>query len=84
MLTIILLLILIYLFIEFSETEYFENTNIYATRLLGMAKHVRLNKFNRIDAVYIKPPLPKTGESKCDHVICPDWIPENSICYKCI
>jgi len=82
MLTIILLLILLFS-LNSINIEHFQNNNMYPTRLLGMARHVRLNKFNRIDAVYIKAPLPKTGESRCDVVVCPDWIPDNSICYKC-
>lgn len=83
-LKIILIIILIYVIWKLMTIESFENTNIYPTRLLGMAKYIRLNKFNRIDAVYIKPPLPKTGESSCFVVQCPQWTPENSVCYRCI
>ena len=89
--TIILAICLIIIFVNYvkqlciiKNQEQFENLNIYATRLFGLAKYVRLNKFNRAEAVYVKPPLPKTGESRCDVVSCPDWIPDNSICYKCM
>jgi|688.fasta_scaffold804238_1 hypothetical protein len=79
---IVLLIILVYLL--FPKYEIFDNLNIYATRLLGIAKHVKLNKFNRIDSIHVKPPVPKIGESKCNKIVCPKWIPENTICYKCI
>jgi len=76
---------LIIMCVYFSNVQYepFENLNIYAMRLFGLAKHVKLNKFNRVDAIYIKPPLPKTGESRCYTVPCPDWVPDNATCYKC-
>ncbi|QKF94331.1 hypothetical protein QKU48_gp0873 [Fadolivirus algeromassiliense] len=66
------------------KLEPFQDLNIYAMRLFGAAKHVRLNKFNRIESIHIQPPLPKTGESRCDKVVCPQWVPDNAICYKCI
>jgi len=83
----ILLIIVILIFILFlgqRNYEPYQDLNLYAMRLYGSAKHIRLNKFNRVESVYIKPPLPMTGESRCDKVLCPPWIPDTSICYKCI
>lgn len=63
--------------------EPFDNLNINAERLYGLAKHVRLNKFGRTESIHIKPPQPKTGESRCDSVLCPTWIPDGTTCYRC-
>jgi hypothetical protein len=81
---ICLIIAIIYFATALSNHESFKNLDIYPSRMYGMAKYVRLNKFNRVEAIYIKPPLPKTGESRCDVVTCPEWIPDNSTCYKCI
>lgn len=80
---LVIFVIFFLIFYYYLSYESFENTNIYATRILGMAKHVRLNKFDRIDSISIKAPLPRVGETGCHTVVCPNWIPENSICYKC-
>jgi len=47
------------------------------------AKHIRLNKFGRIDSKTFFPPHPREGESRCIVTVCPSWIPETAICYKC-
>jgi len=82
-LLIIVIFIAIYLLTK-RNYEPYQDLRLYAMRLYGVAKYIRLNKFNRVDAVYIKPPLPMTGESRCDKVLCPKWIPDNATCYKCI
>lgn len=71
-------------FFNWYKRETFREDQIYPTRLFGMAKHVRLNKFNRVESVYIHPPRLKTGETRCDVVKCPPWVPSDAICYKCI
>jgi hypothetical protein len=81
---IILIVLLLCAYKNFAcGSEPFQNSEIHATRLLGMAKHVRLNKFNRVDSIHIKPPLPRVGETMCMPVTCPEYIPDNTICYKC-
>lgn len=87
MLKLILLIIAIIFLIRIvtiNKQELFENSMIYPTRLFGMAKHVRLNKFNRVESVYIHPPRLKTGETKCRVVKCPPWVPSDAICYRCV
>ena len=87
MLFLILLLILIILIFYASYRRYenfSENSGMFPTRLFGMAKHVRLNKFNRVESLGISPPRLKAGETRCDTVLCPAWVPDDSICYKCI
>ena len=76
--------IIMFLLCNKYKNEGFQNINIYAMRLLGAEKYVRLNKFNRIESIHIQPPLPKTAESKCNKVVCPEWIPDNAMCYKCL
>ena len=75
--------LLLIICLVFDRYECYENSAIYANRLLGAAKHVRLDKFNRVTYVSVKPPLPKTGESRCYTVNCPSWIPSDGICYRC-
>ncbi len=64
--------------------ESFDNSLMYPTRLFGMSKHARLNKFNQVESIGINPPHLKTGETKCITVLCPSWVPSDTICYKCI
>lgn len=78
------ILLIIIIIINFIDYEQFESINIYASRLFGMPKYILLNKFNRAKAIYISPPQPKVGESRCYKTICPKWIPDNCYCYKCI
>lgn len=81
-----LLIIILIVFVVYSikpSFEPYENTSILTTRLLGASKYVRLNKFNRIDEIYVKPPHPREGETMCWKNICPSWIPDTAICYKC-
>mgnify|MGYP001763955828 CR=1 FL=1 len=77
-------MIILISFLNSHKKEMFREDQIYPTRLFGMAKHVRLNKFNRVESVYIHPPRLKIGETRCDVVNCPSWIPSDAICYKCI
>jgi len=81
-LLIILVILIIYQLIPSYEN--YEDTTILTTRLLGAEKYVRLNKFNRIDEIYVKPPHPREGETACWKVsACPSWIPDTAICYNC-
>lgn len=79
---IIIILILLYM-INSIYIESYVNSAIYPTRLFGMTKYVLLNKFNRVESASISPPLPKTGETRCDKVVCPPWVPSDAVCYKC-
>ena len=83
MIPVIIFIILMVMLIYIQSYEEFENVNLYTTRFLGLAKHARLNKFNRIDILTLKPPQPRTGESQCYTVLCPPWMPDNVVCYKC-
>ncbi len=56
---------------------------INARPVLTVAKNVRLNKFNRIDDITIKAPLPREGESKCQVVKCPSFLASDAICWRC-
>jgi hypothetical protein len=83
----LLFLLLIVLLISYNYVEMFDyNYNldsVTGNRILGINKYVRLNKFNRIDNTTISPPLPRIGEKSCDVTSCPNWIPNDAICYKC-
>ena len=81
---ILLIFIIIILVLWLSyKNELFENSYWYPTRMYGMSKHARLDKYNRVESVDIKPPSLKTGESRCDKVLCPVWVPSDVICYIC-
>ncbi|ARF09609.1 hypothetical protein Indivirus_1_232 [Indivirus ILV1] len=77
---LIILLIVLLILILFRSRRDIESFNIQS---LDITKHIKLNKFNRIDSKTVFPPHPKIGESKCNKVTCPSWIYENAICYKC-
>ena len=83
---VLVFLIIALVFVLYNRHKYepFQDLNIYAMRLFGAEKYIRLNKFNRIESIHVQPPLPKTGESRCDKVVCPPWVPDNAICYKCL
>lgn len=80
---LILIIILFIIYFLIPNQEYYQDVNLYPTRILNMPKYVRINKNNTIDAVYLQPPTPQANESRCDVVQCPSWIPENTICYSC-
>ena len=56
---------------------------INARPILTVAKHVRLNKFNQIDGITVKPPLPSEGELDCHVVSCPSVLSSDAICWIC-
>lgn len=82
-LSIFFIIILTYLYI-FNHIETFVDLKLYAIRLLGSPKHVRLNKFNKVESIHLSPPLPKAEESRCDTLLCPLYIPDFVTCYRCI
>jgi hypothetical protein len=77
MFTFIILLIIILAIFAFSKNRIEKYLNT------AVNKYVKLNKFGRVDSVYTKPPQPNSGESRCDQTICPQWIPDEAICYVC-
>ena len=79
----IIILVILIIYFTLPSFEPFETISILTTRLLGASKYVRLNKFNRIDEILVKPPHPREGEKVCHKVTCPAWIPDTAICYKC-
>ena len=82
--TLLILLVIIVIIWLSCKNELFENSYLYPTRLLAMSKYCRLDKYGRVESVDIHPPTLKTGESRCDKVACPVWVPSDAICYKCI
>jgi hypothetical protein len=83
MIIIIIFISLIIYFVYRTAIESFDNVEIYTTRLYGAAKHIRLDKFHRVESLHLDPPLPKVGESRCYTVQCPQYVPEFSTCYNC-
>ena len=81
---ILLIIIIVFIIASLYRSETFDDAGMYPTRLFGLAKHARLNKFNRVESVGIHEPRLKTGETRCDKVLCPSWVPSDVICYKCI
>lgn len=80
----IFLILLFLIFLFYQNRESYINTNIYATRLLGAPRFVKLSKYGQIDKVYKSPPLPEVGETKCWALKgCPEWIPPFNNCYRC-
>ena len=80
---ILLIIIIISVIYLFQKIEMFNETGMLPSTLFGMAKHARLNKFGRVESINIHAPRLKTGETKCNKVLCPSWVPSNTICYKC-
>lgn len=82
---IVLIILIIFMFYFFrNKRESYINTNIYATRLLGAPRFVKLSKYGQIDKVYKSPPLPEVEETKCWALKgCPEWIPPFNVCYRC-
>jgi len=77
-------LILIVSLYHVNNKESFVDLKLYAVRLLGAPKYVRLNKFNKVESIHLSPPLPQVGESRCDTLLCPLFIPDFVTCYKCL
>lgn len=57
-LSIFFIIILTYLYI-FNHIETFVDLKLYAIRLLGSPKHVRLNKFNKVESIHLSPHFQK-------------------------
>jgi hypothetical protein len=51
-------------------------------RLVGITKHLKFDKFNRVTDLLIKKPLPKIGDTKCYLIPCPSYVQE-VVCWKC-
>ena len=83
---IIIIIIFLICFVKnIYKCEFFKNNifKIDTESILGVAKHVKLNKFNRIENISVKPPIPNTGETECVETECPNYITSNSICWRC-
>lgn len=91
-----IIILLIYLLYSRSNFEFFNefnnsiinNRNDYVAQIdafphLTIANHVRLNKFNQVDAITTRPPVPREGELICKKVSCPSVLPSDAICWRC-
>ena len=52
-------------------------------RLIAIAKHLKLNKYNLVESIWFKPPTPNQGETKCYRVTCKPWYQKVG-CWKCV
>lgn len=52
-------------------------------RLIGVEKHLKMDKYDRIEKMTYGKPKPELGETKCYRVSCPYWFSE-VVCWKCI
>lgn len=80
---VIILLLLLYFTIKPLQ-ENFLSVGLYPSRLFGSPKHIRLDKYSKIQSLHLEPVTPKTGESRCDDVLCPPYYSDFATCYKCI
>ena len=51
-------------------------------RVVGIDKHIRLDRFDRVEKILYSEPKPEQGETHCGRVTCPNWI-EEAKCWKC-
>jgi hypothetical protein len=56
---------------------------INATPYISIAENITLNKYNQIENISIRPPIPKNSDNNCILVTCPNYIPSSAICWKC-
>ena len=52
-------------------------------RLVEIEKHLKMDKYDKVEKVTYSKPKPESGESTCFRVKCPYWFSE-VICWKCI
>lgn len=51
-------------------------------RIIGITPHLKLDKFNIVQSLWFKKPLPNQGEKKCYRVRCKPWYQKVG-CWKC-
>ena len=51
-------------------------------RLLNITKYLAMDKFDRVDRLSVKKPLPRTGQIVCYRITCPAWITK-AACFAC-
>lgn len=51
-------------------------------RIIGIDKHIKLDKYDNVEEVLFKKPTPESGETYCSRVTCPYWM-EKLACWKC-
>ena len=68
-----------------NAEENYENIKgqISLRPVIDVAKHIKLNKFNRVDKVGIHPPKPNHAEKACKKVKCPSFVGSDAECWKC-
>jgi len=52
-------------------------------RLIGIEKHLKMDKYDNVEKISYKKPKPESGETSCFRVKCPYWYSE-VVCWKCI
>jgi len=80
---IIIILFLITMHMLCNVKEHYATLDYITLHMYGMPKFVKLNDNFIATSVSIFKPKPNIGESRCYNLLCPDWIPSDSICYKC-
>ncbi|ARF09730.1 hypothetical protein Indivirus_2_109 [Indivirus ILV1] len=51
-------------------------------RIIGIAPHLKMDKYNLVESIWFKPPKPNQGEKKCYRVRCKPWYQKVG-CWKC-
>lgn len=51
-------------------------------RLMNVTKHIKLDKFGKVDALLVKRPKPTGYEKECHLVTCPNWL-TRAACWRC-
>jgi hypothetical protein len=52
-------------------------------RIIAIAHHLKLDKYNLVESIWFKPPTPNQGEKKCYRVTCKPWY-QRVGCWKCV
>ena len=51
-------------------------------RLIGIEKHLKMDKYDNVEKITYSKPKPELGEKYCFRVKCPAWFSE-VVCWKC-
>lgn len=71
------------LYIPNNPTRYNEIDTRRFIRIIGIDKHLRMDKYGDVKSISYSKPLPESGENVCRKVPCPNHI-KNVICWKCV
>lgn len=51
-------------------------------RIVGIEKHLKMDKYGNVEKMTYKKPKPESGEKSCHRVTCPYWYKEVA-CWQC-